>query len=136
LDAARRPDDARDREAAAGRAHASRRASRTGHLGRRYDDQGGEGARAGRRPRRVPERDRGRDGALARARRRRPVRARGVELIVTDDEESAAERVAELLAESARAGREIALTGGSTPGRAYELAAELEPDWSAAGVWW
>src|SRR5439155_18533786 len=45
-------------------------------------------------------------------------------------------RVAELLAEAARAGREIALTGGSTPGRAYELAAELEPDWSAAGVWW
>ena len=64
------------------------------------------------------------------------MRARDVELIVTDDEESAAKRVAELLAESAHAGREIALTGGSTPGRAYELAAELEPDWSPAGVWW
>ena len=62
--------------------------------------------------------------------------ARDVELIIVDDEETAARHVAELLAEAARAGREIVLTGGSTPGRAYELAAELEPDWSAAGVWW
>jgi len=64
------------------------------------------------------------------------VRARDAELIVTDDEESAARRVAELLVEAARAGSEIALTGGSTPGRAYELSAGLEPDWSGAGVWW
>jgi 6-phosphogluconolactonase len=28
------------------------------------------------------------------------------------------------------------LSGGSTPRRAYELAAELEPDWSQAEVWW
>jgi 6-phosphogluconolactonase len=61
---------------------------------------------------------------------------RDAELIVTDDEESAAKRVAELLAEAARAGSEIALTGGSTPARAYELAADLEQDWSGAGVWW
>ena len=59
-----------------------------------------------------------------------------MELVIADDEETAARHVAELLAEAARAGREIVLTGGSTPGRAYELAAELEPDWSAAGVWW
>ena len=64
------------------------------------------------------------------------MRARDVELVIADDEETAARHVAELLAEAARAGREIVLTGGSTPGRAYELAAELEPDWSAAGVWW
>jgi 6-phosphogluconolactonase len=64
------------------------------------------------------------------------VSVRDVELTITDDEESAAKRVAELLAEAARAGNEIALTGGSTPARAYELAAELEPDWSATGVWW
>jgi 6-phosphogluconolactonase len=64
------------------------------------------------------------------------VKARDVELIVANDEESAAKRMAELLAEAARAGSEIVLTGGSTPGRAYELAAELEPDWSTAGVWW
>ena len=64
------------------------------------------------------------------------MKARDVELVIADDEETAARHVAELLAEAARAGREIVLTGGSTPGRAYELAAELEPDWSAAGVWW
>ena len=28
------------------------------------------------------------------------------------------------------------LTGGSTPGRAYELAAEREPDWSRVALWW
>src|SRR5256714_14238401 len=78
----------------------------------------------------------GGDGTLARTRRRRTVRVRDAELIVTDDEESAAKRVAELLAEAARAGSEIALTGGSTPARAYELAADLEQDWSGAGVWW
>jgi 6-phosphogluconolactonase len=53
-----------------------------------------------------------------------------------ETEEEAARSVAELLAEAARGGQEIVLTGGSTPGRAYELAAELEPDWSPAGVWW
>jgi 6-phosphogluconolactonase len=61
---------------------------------------------------------------------------RDIEVIVEEDAEGAARRVAELLAEAARAGGEIALTGGSTPGRAYELAAELEPDWSRTGVWW
>jgi 6-phosphogluconolactonase len=40
-----------------------------------------------------------------------------------------------LLVVAARAGRNIALCGGSTPGRAYELAAGLEPDWSRAHVW-
>jgi 6-phosphogluconolactonase len=28
------------------------------------------------------------------------------------------------------------LTGGQTPRRAYELAAELEPDWSRVELWW
>jgi len=64
------------------------------------------------------------------------VKARDVRLIVTETEDAAAKRVAELLAESARKGEEIVLTGGRTPGRAYELAAGLEPDWSRAGVWW
>jgi len=64
------------------------------------------------------------------------VKARDVQLIVADDESAAAKRAAELLAESSRRGDEIVLTGGTTPGRAYELAAELEPDWSRAGVWW
>jgi 6-phosphogluconolactonase len=64
------------------------------------------------------------------------VNVRDLELVVAEDGEKAADRVAAMLADAARAGAEIALTGGSTPGRAYELAAELEPDWSRAGVWW
>ena len=64
------------------------------------------------------------------------MRGRGVEIEVVDDPEAAARRVAELLADAARAAQEIALTGGSTPGRAYELAADLEPVWSDAGLWW
>src|SRR5207237_9263998 len=82
----------------------------------------------------VPPRYSGGNGAIARARGRRAVSA--PELQIVDTEEEAAQVVAGLLAEAARAGAEIALTGGSTPGRAYELAAELEPDWSRAGVWW
>jgi 6-phosphogluconolactonase len=37
---------------------------------------------------------------------------------------------------AARAGWAIVLTGGQSPGRAYELAAEREPDWGAATLWW
>jgi 6-phosphogluconolactonase len=59
-----------------------------------------------------------------------------VDLVVEADAEAAAARVAELLADAARAGGEVALTGGQTPARAYELAAQLEPDWSSAGAWW
>jgi 6-phosphogluconolactonase len=40
---------------------------------------------------------------------------------------------AELLA---RREGELALSGGSTPRRAYELAAELRADWSGVGLWW
>ena len=36
----------------------------------------------------------------------------------------------------AEANGHVTLTGGSTPGRAYELAAELRPDWSSNEVWW
>jgi 6-phosphogluconolactonase len=64
------------------------------------------------------------------------VSGRDVELLILDDAEAAAAATAERLADAARAGKEIALTGGSTPGRAYELAARLEPDWSRAGAWW
>jgi len=64
------------------------------------------------------------------------VRARDINLLVLDDEEAAAEATADRLAEAARAGLEIALTGGSTPRRAYELAALREQDWSRAGAWW
>lgn len=55
------------------------------------------------------------------------------ELHVLDDP---AVVVGELLATQARLGGSLVLTGGSTPGRAYERAAALEPDWSAATVWW
>jgi 6-phosphogluconolactonase len=44
--------------------------------------------------------------------------------------------VGDLLAEAARRGESIVLTGGSSPGAAYERAAALEPDWSSASVWW
>ena len=54
-------------------------------------------------------------------------------LHVSDDPRHA---VGELLAAQARRGGAIALTGGSTPARAYELAAALEPDWSRVSAWW
>ena len=50
--------------------------------------------------------------------------------------EDPADACAEMLVEAARAGQHIALTGGSTPGRAYEKAASLEEDWSRAKLWW
>jgi 6-phosphogluconolactonase len=64
------------------------------------------------------------------------MKARDVEVTVTDDAEAAARQVAGLLGAAARAGDEIVLTGGATPARAYELAAELEPDWSKSELWW
>ena len=60
----------------------------------------------------------------------------GVELTRVEDEEEAASVVADELVAAARAGQAIVLTGGESPGRAYELAAEREPDWSAAALWW
>jgi 6-phosphogluconolactonase len=59
-----------------------------------------------------------------------------VELVVLDDAEAAARRTAELLAAAARGGGHVALSGGSGPRRAYELAAELAPDWSRVELWW
>src|SRR5439155_6081460 len=107
-----------------------------GHLAGRNHDPRDPRARARRRARRVPERHSGRDGALAGARCRRAVTLYGVELIVADDPEEVASIVADELDEAARAGLAIALTGGTSPGRAYQLAAEREPDWSKASLWW
>jgi 6-phosphogluconolactonase len=59
-----------------------------------------------------------------------------VDITVAADAEEAARLVAERLAEQARSGGSIVLTGGSTPRRAYEIAAELEPDWSRVELWW
>ncbi len=55
------------------------------------------------------------------------------DLHIVDDPAAA---VGELLAEQARAGGSIVLTGGSTPGTAYRRAALLEPDWSKVTLWW
>ena len=56
-----------------------------------------------------------------------------VSIEVVDDP---ARECAERLAAQAQAGGSIVLTGGSTPKQAYEIAAELEPDWSRVDVWW
>jgi 6-phosphogluconolactonase len=58
-----------------------------------------------------------------------------MEILVASDAEAAALDVARRLAAVASGGGSIAVSGGSTPRRAYELAAELEPDWSRADVW-
>ena len=44
--------------------------------------------------------------------------------------------VARLLAEQARRGGSIVLTGGGGVGDAYTRAAELQPDWSLVTLWW
>jgi 6-phosphogluconolactonase len=59
-----------------------------------------------------------------------------VEITIVPSAEEAARAVAERLVAQARTGGSIVLTGGSTPRRAYEIAAELEPDWSHAELWW
>jgi 6-phosphogluconolactonase len=59
-----------------------------------------------------------------------------VELVIVEDANEVAAAVAERLAHAARAGGHIALTGGTTPEQAYKEAAEREPDWSKAEIWW
>lgn len=59
--------------------------------------------------------------------------ARPFDLRVLEDPATAC---AELLAEAARTGQHICLTGGSTPKLAYEAAARMESDWSRAKLWW
>ena len=58
-----------------------------------------------------------------------------IELRVAASADAARLGVAELLAEHAARGGHVALSGGSTPGPAYELAAELQPDWSRTELW-
>jgi 6-phosphogluconolactonase len=59
-----------------------------------------------------------------------------VELVRLAEAEDVASFVADELVAAARTGLAIVLTGGDSPGRAYELAAEREPDWSSATLWW
>jgi 6-phosphogluconolactonase len=63
------------------------------------------------------------------------IQGREIEIIVADDAEEVARIVGGRLADAARAGQSIVLTGGSGPIRSYQLAAELEPDWSKSEVW-
>ncbi|RDI74417.1 pgl: 6-phosphogluconolactonase [Gaiella occulta] len=58
-----------------------------------------------------------------------------VELVVVPGPEEAAAAAADVLARSARAGGSIVLAGGTTPRRAYELAAAACPDWGSAQAW-
>jgi 6-phosphogluconolactonase len=55
------------------------------------------------------------------------------DLHVLDDP---ARAVAELLVGAVRRRETIVLTGGTTAGRAYELAAYAEPNWRRASLWW
>jgi 6-phosphogluconolactonase len=55
------------------------------------------------------------------------------ELHVVDDPAAV---VGRLLADQAARGGSIVLTGGSTPGIAYERAAALQPDWGRVDLWW
>lgn len=52
--------------------------------------------------------------------------------VVTDDP---AAQAAERLVATVRAGGHVALAGGSTPKAAYERAAEAEPNWGGATLW-
>ncbi|MFL5780401.1 MAG: 6-phosphogluconolactonase [Thermoleophilaceae bacterium] len=54
------------------------------------------------------------------------------EKLVLDDP---AEECARRLVAAAASGAHVALTGGSTPRRAYELAAEMDVDWAGATLW-
>jgi 6-phosphogluconolactonase len=56
-----------------------------------------------------------------------------IDVVVVDDPAAV---VAEMLAAAARRGGHVVLTGGSTPAAAYEIAAQLEPDWSRTELWW
>ena len=59
-----------------------------------------------------------------------------IDIRVFETAHEAQRAAAELLAAAARAGENLALSGGDAPGPAFELAAELEPNWSAARLWW
>jgi 6-phosphogluconolactonase len=59
-----------------------------------------------------------------------------LDFIVVDDAKAASGRVGELLAEAARDGGHIALSGGKSPEVAHETAARLQPDWSRVELWW
>jgi 6-phosphogluconolactonase len=59
-----------------------------------------------------------------------------VQLLVVEDPEAASRAAARELAEAAGAGGHVALAGGSTPRRAYQLTSVMHPDWGRTELWW
>jgi len=59
-----------------------------------------------------------------------------VELVVVESPKEVAAVVAERLAQAAREGGNVVLTGGKTPEQAYNEAAKRERDWSKVDLWW
>ncbi len=59
-----------------------------------------------------------------------------VELVILDDEQEVAAVVGERMAQAARDGENIVLTGGKTPEEAYKEAAKRADDWSKVELWW
>jgi 6-phosphogluconolactonase len=59
-----------------------------------------------------------------------------LQLLVVEDPDAAARAAARELAEAAGAGGNVALAGGTTPRRAYQLASVMHPDWGATELWW
>ena len=92
----------------------------------RDDDRRDPRARAGRRARRVPERDPGRDGPLARARQWRFVTSTAS---ASTSSRIPARLAAGWLIHTASRARPRRALRRVAAGRAYELAAELQPDW-------
>jgi len=64
------------------------------------------------------------------------VKARNIELVVVDSAKEVAAIVATRLAQAAREGGNVVLTGGKTPKLAYEQAAKQQSDWSRVELWW
>ena len=60
---------------------------------------------------------------------------RDVDIVIVEDANEVATVVATRLAEAARAGGNVVLTGGKTPQDAYKQAAKEEGDWSKVEVW-
>jgi 6-phosphogluconolactonase len=60
-----------------------------------------------------------------------------MEVIRLPDAEACARRTAQLMAEAVDGGaRHLALSGGSSPERAYELLGPTVPDWSLVNLWY
>ena len=64
------------------------------------------------------------------------MKGRDIELVIADSAKEVASIVAARLAEAARDGGNVVLTGGQTPKLAYEQAAKEQADWSRVELWW